>query len=378
MLKDRLKSASPEEVASLLVELVSIPSVNPSGIEPDGRVTGEGRLAQFVALKLEQFGARVKVEEVLPGRPNVVAEVGLEEGRTLLFETHLDTVPPEGEAGFTPRRKDEFLLGRGACDAKGAFCAMMLALRALTKVLPLPGRVILAAVADEEHSFKGVQRLIESGLKADGAVVGEPTRMKVVVGHKGTLRFKVVARGRAVHSSEPQRGENAIEKMAKFICEFAPRLRRKAESHIHPKVGGATVNIGVIRGGTRANVVPAYCEVEVERRVVPLESFDEVWEEVLRVAEEASRAAGVGVEVLPPHVRDPWLLTDEREPLVLSASRALGSLGLDGRPDYVAYSTDASKLSSAGTPNIVLGPGDPKLAHSAEEGVRLPWPLKHM
>lgn len=247
---------------------------------------------------------------------------------------------------------------------------MMLAMGALSEA-NLAGRVILAAVADEEHSFRGVLRLVEGGLKADGAVVGEPTKMRVVIGHKGALRFKVVAHGRAAHSSEPERGENAIEKMVRFVFEFAPRLREEASQHFHPEIGKATVNIGTIEGGTRVNVVPARCEIEVDIRVVPPESLDEAWVEVKRVAREASRAAGVEVELLPPYLRDPWLLTGPEEPIVLAASEALHSAGLEGRPTYVTYSTDASKLAMAGIPSIVLGPGDISFAHSGEERVDL-------
>ncbi len=358
-----------EEVERLLSALVAIPSVNPCGHPPDGEVTGEGRVAEFVSQWLEERGLEVELDEVLPGRPNVVARVG-EGKRTILFETHLDTVPPEGEADFRPRREGEFLLGRGACDAKGALCAMMLALEALARE-GVEGRAILAAVVDEEHTYLGVRKLLEGGLHADAAVVGEPTGLRVVVGHKGAIRFKVRTKGRAAHSSEPERGENAIEKMVSFLSRFSPLLREAASRHVHPRLGPATVNVGVIRGGTRANVVPAECEIEADRRVVPPETLEGAWEEVEEVARRASEEAKVEAELLPPHLLDPWLLTDESEEIVRASLRALEEAGVEPHLAYLPYSTDASKLSQAGIPSVVLGPGEVKYAHSANERIEL-------
>src|SRR5690606_25195878 len=147
------------------------------------------------------------------------------------------------------------LRGLGACDAKGSLAAMMLAVRHAAAHQPACN-IALCAVVDEEYTFKGVQRRLESGFQADAAIVGEPTDQKVVVAHKGVLRFCIETQGRSGHASQPDKGKNAIVAMSRVVERLAGEYSASLAERVHPKLGPATINIGRIWSNTKANLVP--------------------------------------------------------------------------------------------------------------------------
>jgi acetylornithine deacetylase len=205
-------------------------------------------------------------------------------------EAHMDTVAVVGMiiAPFEPAVQNGLLYGRGACDAKGGLAAMMHALILLRQHDEVPPcEVWLAAVVDEEVSFQGVLRLCED-LKADAAIVAEPTEMRLVIAGKGVLRWKIRTRGKSAHSSKPHLGVNAISHMAEVIGAVDRETARL--SHVaHPLLGPATANVGIIHGGVQVNLVPDRYEIEIDRRLLPFELPEAVLSEFI----PAGRVEGI-------------------------------------------------------------------------------------
>src|SRR5947209_782326 len=180
----------------LLRELVAVNSVNPTLVPG---APGEQQIADLVAAHLRRSGLDVSVEAVAPGRPNVVGVLeGRAKGRTLMFCGHTDTVGVAGMSDpFTPAERNGRLYGRGAQDMKGGVAAMMSAAAAIAQHGGLPaGRLIVAAVVDEEHSSIGADALVRNW-RADAGVVTEPTDLAIAVGHKGFAWVEVTVDGRA-------------------------------------------------------------------------------------------------------------------------------------------------------------------------------------
>jgi acetylornithine deacetylase len=354
--------AGAGEAESLVRDLVAIPSVNPR----DGAGEGEAAVAAYVRDWLERRGIPAILREVLPGRPNVLAVVPGRDRRCLLLESHLDTVETDGMA-VAPYAGDVRagrLYGRGACDAKGPLAAFMLAAADLAAGRP-PYTVVLAAVVDEEHRYRGVLRLLDDLAEREviGAIVGEPTDLAPVTAHKGCVRYTVRALGRAGHSSRPADAVNAISLMAPVLAHL-DATRPAAPGH--PLLGTGTRCATRIRGGTGPNTVPGRCEIDVDRRTMPGEDPIAVWRR------ERSELMALGpIEVDEPFTVDHALDTPADSPPVIALRRALAARGRADAPRGMPFGTDASKIGRAGIPAVVFGPGAVDDAHSAGESVAL-------
>ena len=359
------------DVVDTLAELVSVPSVNPMGGPLSEAEHGEAQMAAVVTDFLESCGLDVELQEVARGRQNVLAVAeGRDRTKTLLLETHMDTVGVESMTvdPFAAEMDDDRLYGRGACDAKASLAAMLAALeRTLDRGAP-PTNVALCAVADEEATFGGAARLVESGFGATWAVVGEPTRLDVIVAHKGASRWRLRTEGRSAHGATPQEGVNAIYRMARVVGaleQYADDLSRHPG---HPHLGRPTLNVGTIAGGEAVNTVPSWCEVLVDRRTLPGESPDAV-DEALR-ARLQQRLPDVACEIAGT-LRALPLDGTEDSPWAQRVLRAAQQARPEAAFRYVAYSTDASQLAHAGMAVVVAGPGDERQAHTADEWVEL-------
>jgi len=356
------------ELIETLADLIRINSVNPA-FDP---AHSEAEVQRFVQDFFKARGIDVREQPVLPGRPNVIARLaGRNSARRFVFEAHCDTAGVEGMVvpPFDPQIRNGRVYGRGACDTKAGLAAMMLAVSDLKKSGQMPpGEVWAVSAVGEEHSFPGVLKLRE-GLQAAAAVVSEPTEMKMIVASKGCLRWRIIVRGKAAHSSKPHLGVNAIEHMARLVC-----LLQDHSGHLeqvkHPLVGSPTLNIGMIQGGTQVNIVPAACWIEVDRRLVPGEDPDKVLNEYgelfsgFRVSHPGSE-----VEMEPRALRDVPLETPADSAVVSCAAQVLKEMGLDSSSYGVPFGSDASKLSAVGIPSIILGPGSIEQAHTADEFV---------
>jgi acetylornithine deacetylase len=355
----------PSPVIQTLADLIRIRSVNPAyeGGAP------EAHIAAFIREFFCSRGIECYEQEVFPGRPNLIARVlGRQPARRVVFEAHVDTASASGMdiPPFEPEIRDGCVYGRGACDTKAGLAAMMHALAALQQLPPC--EIWVVAAADEEFSYRGVVRLCE-GLTADAAVVSEPTDMRLVVATKGCVRFRILARGIAAHSSKPELGRNAIVTMARVVGALEGHTAALAKK-THPLLGHATYNIGTIHGGTQVNIVPDACAIEIDRRLLPGEEIDAVLAEYEALLASLSREdPDLRVEMEPPMLSDYPLETAAEEPVAVVAGQVLQQLGLPGSPVGVPYASDASKLSRAGIPSIVIGPGSIDQAHAAVEFV---------
>jgi acetylornithine deacetylase len=337
---DRNGAATGAE--ALLRELVALDSVNP-GLAPGA--AGEAEIAGYVAGRLEAAGLDVEVEEVLPGRPNVVARAGGRgSGRRLLLVGHLDTVGYEGMVDpLRPRVEGGRLYGRGACDMKSGLAAIMLAGAHAAKAA-LQGEVIVAAVVDEEVASAGSESLA-GRIAADAAIVAEPTDLAVCTCHRGFVWCELETTGRAAHGSRYDLGVDAIAAMGPALSgleRLDAALRSRAP---HPLLGVASVHASTIDGGREWAIYPDRCRLRVERRTLPGEP----------AADVAAELAGL----LPPDgsvtvvLERPPLETPADEPVVRSLLDASGRTGVVGLPFW----TDAALYAAAGVPSVVFGPG---------------------
>jgi acetylornithine deacetylase/succinyl-diaminopimelate desuccinylase family protein len=358
-----------------LADLVRINSVNP---EWDG--PGEREVAAYVKAFFEDAGIEVSEHEVLPNRPNILVRLpGRNRSRTVLFEVHLDTVSVDDMTipPFDPEIRGGRLYGRGACDDKGSLAAMMHAVRDVHQSgKPPPCDVLLAAVSDEEHLHRGVNMLIEV-LRESGdplpvaAVVAEPTELRLARANKGVLRWRIATRGKSAHSSKPHLGVNAITAMTPVIQAIDADQQQLAQKE-HPLVGQATCSIGLIDGGAQVNFVPEHCRITLDRRMLPGETREEVlvyYEAILDHVR--SRNPGLSVASEAPYLADEAMETAANSPVVQVSSRVLDSMNLEPEPIGVPYGCDGTKLSRAGIPSVVFGPGSIDQAHAAVEYVAI-------
>jgi acetylornithine deacetylase len=351
---------------SLLRDLVAIDSVNPSLV---AGAKGEAEIAAAVAEKMRRVGLDVELQEVGPGRPNVVGVVeGRAPGPSLMFCGHLDTVGVEGmERPFDPVERGGRLYGRGAQDMKSGVAAMIDAARIVAERGLARGRLIVAAVVDEEYASVGADALV-TRWSADAAVVTEPTDLKIGVAHKGFAWFDIETRGRAAHGSRPQDGRDAIFYMARVLGRLEA-LDRALQSRLpHPLMGTASLHASTISGGQELSSYPERCFLEMERRTVSGESGAHAESEVAAILDQLAREDDA--------FRATAHLTFWRPSYEIAADhplpRVLGRLLTDrhGPADVVGMSfwTDAAVLGAAGMPTVLFGPGGAGL-HSREEYV---------
>lgn len=355
------------QTEKLLRELIALPSVNPAFLPANHPHAGEQRVADFLTATAAQAKLDIDLQPVLPGRFNFLARLTPREKtrHRIVLAPHLDTVNASDDL-FTPRKKGGRLVGRGACDTKGSVAAMVTAICELAGQPSRPAQteIIFAGLVDEENAQAGSRALAGSRLQADLAIVGEPTRLQVVTAHKGDLWMILRTRGLSAHGAQPELGRNAVHAMARVVdlleTKYAAQLRRRR----HPLLGRPTINVGSIRGGTQANIVPDNCEILVDRRTLPGETEPRVEREIQALLRQH------GLEVTFDRGRlapcEP-METNSSLPLVTQFLRIVGQR----KPVGVNYFCDASILSRGGIPSIVFGPGDIAQAHTADEWIEL-------
>ncbi|QJW97751.1 M20 family metallopeptidase [Frigoriglobus tundricola] len=360
----------------LLSELVRRPSVNPMGrTDLDPAILYEARVTAFLEHELRNIGCAVRRQHVAPERDNLVAtyEPPHPPAFSVLFEAHQDTVPvdamtvePFGAAVAGGR-----LYGRGACDVKAGAAVMLTAFARLVREKP-PGsaRVTLAFTVDEEHGGAGVQELMASGFRADYAIVAEPTLLNIVNAHKGVARWALETGGRACHSSRPDQGVSAVYRMARLLRGIEDYARELQDRAPDPVLGPRTVSVGRVTGGVSPNTVPDYCRADVDRRLIPGETYDTATAEldaVLRARPDVDfpftlTRASSGCLPLGPELSGD---------LVARFGAVIDSVVGRHTAHPVPFGTDAATVAAAGVPAVVFGPGDIAQAHTKDEWIDL-------
>ena len=358
------------DALALTRALVAVDSRNPS-LAPDG--PGEAAAADLLGSVLTDWGLAVELQEPAPGRRNVVARIGPRDGRrSLLLNGHLDTVGVEGmvHAPFTPTERDGRLYGRGATDMKAGVAAMCAAAVQAADA-GLDGEILVAAVADEEWGSLGTRHLLAAGVRADAAIVTEPTRLAIAPAHKGFTWAEVTVHGRAAHGSRHDVGVDAITHAALLLAELEAHQRTAMPRRTHPLLGRASWHAGTIRGGTGPSTYPDACEVSLERRTIPGEDGSEFAGELdAAIARVRATTPTFAATVTPGLIQQPNDLPLDHS-LVRALEAGCTAGGVAPRIEGLACWTDAALFTAAGIPALCFGPGDIALAHAAEEWVAI-------
>lgn len=355
------------DATALAQTLVATPSVNPA-LESTGE--GEARIAALTAGWLEAWGFAVELVEAVPGRPSVLARLDRGPDRSLILSGHLDTV---GVAGmeippFEGAIRDGRLWGRGACDMKGGVAAALAAARDFAAG-ETRGTLIVALTADEEEGARGCKRLVAEGLRADGAIVCEPTGLALMPAHKGFVWVRVEFRGQAAHGSLPDRGVDAIRHAGLFLGRLDEVEAALAGRKPHPLLGYGSIHAGTIEGGTAPSVYPSSCELVLERRTLPKETTSAVRSEVeYLLAQLRSDVSTLNAEVKVLLHQDGSEIPDDHE-LVRVMTTAVQEVGLDVRLAGMTAWDEAGLFNASGTPALTFGPGRIEDAHSNDESV---------
>ena len=354
------------DVAALTRELVALPSVNPS---LEGSGTGEGRIGAFVAGLLREWGFSVELMDVAPGRPNVIARLGVG-SPVLLLNGHLDTV---GVAGMTvdPFGGDSTgrrIVGRGSADMKSGL-ATILAVARSWAYAPGSGTLVVAFTCDEEHASLGMQALVRDGLEADAAVVTEPTGLAVMPAHKGFQWVEVTFRGRAAHGSRPEVGVDAIRHAGALLQEMDSLEVGLRNGEPHRLLGHGSFHAGIVSGGSTWSVYPERCVLTLERRTLPGEPDGVFLAEVEAcLGRLRGRIPDIDATARLDLVR-PASDVPPGHPLVRALSKALHQEGHEPRLEGMTAWVDAAYLNQAGIPAVCFGPGSIARAHAADEEV---------
>ena len=290
-----------------------------------------------------------------------------------MLSGHVDVVGIDGmtHEPFTPIERDGLLYGRGAADMKGGVGAMCAAAwRAARDTLA--GEIIVAVTADEEYESVGTRVMLERGVRADAAIVGEPTRLEVMPAHRGFVWIEVVVAGRAAHGSRWDLGVDAIRNAGLVLAELDRIDAEELPKRTHPLLGRASVHASTIAGGTGMSTYPDRCVLRLERRTLPGETGDDVVAEVRRACDAVrARRPQLSAAVTLLTAQGPSDVSTDA-PVVQALQSALRECGETVRVSGMSAWTDAALLNAAGIPAICFGPGDISLAHAAEEYIPLP------
>jgi acetylornithine deacetylase len=280
LLKKTKSHIDESGTVELLKALIRINSVNPSLVKG---APGEAEITEYIAEFMREIGLATRVDEIAPGRPNVIGILkGSGSGPTLLLNGHTDTVGSDYMeiAPYDPIVKAGKLFGRGAHDMKSGLTTILAAAKAIIESgITLQGDLIIAAVCDEEYASIGTDHLMEK-VTADAAIVGEPTELQIVVAHKGFAWIDVETRGVAAHGSLPELGVDAITKMGKILVELETLQDEMFLQKGHALIGPPSIHASVIQGGHELSTYPDYCKLQVERRMIPGEELRDVDAEI--------------------------------------------------------------------------------------------------
>lgn len=369
---------SEEELIKLIRDLTKIPSY--TGIPEQ-----ETQVAKYINNLFKSECIESELIHVIDGRSNVIAEIkGSGKGKRLLLTGHMDTVPPYDMRGnpFDVRINDGKLYGRGVLDMKGPLSCMILAMIAIKRAgIELEGDLIFAGVIDEELKSEGTRSLIKNGISADAAIVGEPSEMEICIGHRGLEWFEFYFEGKSVHGGKQDSGINAISKANKFITNMEEKLIPKIKERKHPIIGNSSMNYGYIQGGTQPSTVPEGCILQVDRRWIPGESYQDIireYSEIIHEIKKEDHEFNCYFKVMDNSYMEKEIIheameIDENHPIIKIITD-IGINILNRKPKKTSFPgwTDGGLLAYyANIPTVVFAPGNIETAHSANEFIEI-------
>ncbi|HMF99808.1 MAG TPA: ArgE/DapE family deacylase [Gemmatimonadaceae bacterium] len=355
------------DAVALARALIQIDSRNPT-LAPDS--PGEGDCARTLASVLDDWGFSVELMESVPGRPNVIARIGPGNAPALMLNGHLDVVGVEGmiHNPFSAQVRGDRIYGRGSADMKGGVAAMCAA-AAKGAQADSSRQILVTAVVDEEYESLGMRALLADGIRADAAIITEPTRLAICPAHRGFVWMDIVVTGRAAHGSRYDIGVDAITHAGLLLAQLEKLERTRESGPRHQLLGRGSLHASKIQGGVGMSTYPELCNLAIERRTLPGESTEKALGEIRDAfakvrSEHPQFAARVTLNTaqLPSDV-------PIDSPIVKRLRGALEREGVPVKIEGLSAWTDAAPLNEAGIPTICFGPGDIALAHAAEEFV---------
>jgi succinyl-diaminopimelate desuccinylase len=356
------------EILAILTDLVAIPSVYPPG--------DSSRIAAYLHDSLASAGYAVETHAVVPGMDNVVARMG--SGRpSLVFNAHVDTVDPGdlsqwSRAPFELTVSDGRAFGLGAANCKGSAAVQLwLAKELARRGGPRRGEVVFTFVTDEESlGPNGMCALREKGVvKPDMLLLGAPTENTLITAERGVLWVEIKTTGQAAHAGEPERGDNAILRMARVLQhvqdEMGRRLRERTDGEMR-----STMNIGRIAGGQNTNVVPSRCTVEIDRRLLPSESVTDAFQELREIVFASGEPAGT-VSIRRLCGTNGFVGRDDGA-MVMALRRAIQEVtGAPAGTSTAIGVSDGRYFAEDGIEIVNFGPGEGTEGHASNESVSL-------
>ncbi len=359
-------------VTEHLKTMIAIKSENPFHEDPREGYR-EKEMGQYYAEKMNELGVEVTTREVRPGRPNVFGYLkGKGDGKTLMLAGHMDTAHTDGYPNaYDVKEENGKIFGRGACDMKASLAAYLEVIRLLKETqVTLNGHLILVGTMDEEFQMLGAKDIGMHGPKADQGIIGEPCDLMICPANKGQVSTYIKTFGKAAHSSVPERGENAIVHMAKVIQALSTYNDDLLNGKSHPLLGHGRFNLGVIQGGVQVNIVPDLCQLEVDRRTLPGETQEHVYQEICdRLDLLKTQDPSFRYEITEPTWLIPSNDVSPDEPVVQSLLAAYKQV--TGQETQVTGFVAGSDAPHFGFPTVICGPGSIAQAHTTNEFVRV-------
>lgn len=365
------KELDKNELIELTKALISIES-------HPGCETLEENISKYICNYLKENGIGANLQRVEEHRYNVIAKIeGKNRDKALLLTGHMDTVESYGfKELFTPVVKNNKIYGRGSSDMKGPIASMMMAAVLIKRLDIKPaGDVILAFVVDEEFKSIGTEALIKNGIKADAAILGEPSSMNISIGNRGLEWIDIEVMGKGTHGGTPEEGINAITKAAKLINKIDSELVPQISKRRHDVLGPSLMNIGVIRGGHQPSTVPDNCLIKIDRRWLPEEGVEMVYNEYQSIIDELSEEdkdfkARIYRDDSNMNEMEHGPVYIDREHILVKKLENYIKQVTGEKPEVNAFPgwTDASLISNfGGIPTVIFAPGDISCAHSERE-----------
>lgn len=343
----------------------------------------ERDVAKFIHQFCIENGLETELVPVDGERCNVMVYLrGDGSGKTLLLNGHTDTVPPYNMTidPFAAEVKDGCVWGRGAVDMKGPIASMLITMVALKRAgAKLKGDVIFAGVIGEEERSEGSEYLVKSGIKADGAIVGEPSNYEYAIGHRGLEWLEIIIKGKAAHGGVPHLGINAIEKAAMFIQRIKEDLYPKLKERFNEYMGPSVMNFGVIQGGSQPSTVADECRIKIDRRYIPGENVETVlkeYQDIIDALKTEDPDFNAEIVRMPNNMLTLdhlYLMTPPDNPIVISVKESIKKV-IGREPEITRQRgwTDAALISNFGNiPTVVFGPGKISFSHTKDERVEI-------